>query len=175
MATPRKLTPAQIRAAWTLYQCGNSMWRIAGLSYENLGFPSQTACAQSYLRAFKAYGRTTRTQSEAARLRRDGGSCAGCGCPFDERTRACNACTQRHKMRRSLGKPYIRARSASCKGCGGNFDDVTEDCRTCRGRHQLRAKRARRAAKCGLAPVSTLRDADVWTAGEATTPFKEAA
>lgn len=85
------------------------------------------------LRGFGAFANTARNPN-----------CALCGCPKHERTIGCGTCTVRHHKYRSLGLPYVAARS-TCAACGVDFLERTRGCEACKQRAKLRRRRAREA------------------------------
>jgi hypothetical protein len=141
------VTAAQVRAARVLYERGWSIPDIAAETWERFGCPSQNAARMALQRAFIACGYRRRTKREAALLRH-AGTCSGCGCAKDDRTRGCAICKQRHYRRKMRGLPYTPVR---CRSCGVGVDERTVGCRTCNSRHW---RRRYPRGKCG--PTSAL-------------------
>lgn len=159
-AKPRKITPAQIRAAWTLYQHGLSINDIARQSWQALGYASRRTCEESIRTAFNRLGYETRSTSQARRLIWAREGCAGCGVHKNERTRGCATCTSRHYQREERGEGDFIPIDRSCAGCGCDPDNKTFACRQCIDRHSKRRadrrrRELRRPVRFGAAPAQS--------------------
>jgi hypothetical protein len=95
---PAKLTEAQVRAAWRLYQAGHSLHDLAHRGWKAWGYASQASARGALRRQFRKRHFRVRDIGAACRVRI--GRCAGCGVPYPERTRGCGPCRARHSRRR---------------------------------------------------------------------------
>ena len=175
----RRLTPAQVRAAYVLYDRGWTMPRIAEHVWERFGFATQESARHAIGRAFQACGYQRRDAREAALLRYDR-ACSECGCDPDERTPGCEHCVGRHHRRKVAGLPYVPADFKTvCTGCGCKVDEQTEGCSRCLRRFRTRRYRANclKRSPVGVAAPSPPLPTPLpssglpgWYPGDGTTP-----
>lgn len=139
-AKTRRISPAQVRAAWTLYGHGLSINDIARQSWQNLGYKSARTCEEAIRTSFTRLGYETRSRGQARRLSWALDGCTGCGVPKDERTFGCQTCTSRHYQREQRGEGDFVPYEPRCCGCGCDPDVKTYACRQCIDRHSKRRK-----------------------------------
>ena len=116
-----KLSHAQLRSAFKLYEAGMSTADLAEQGWQRWGYANQKRAMIALSIGFRRAGYPLRDQAEAQRMRWGkvekppvAEVCGGCGCPWDIRTIGCDTCKARHwyRLRQAKAAP-LESREAA--------------------------------------------------------------